>query len=126
MKLNTKAFLEQNYVKEIDREPFVAEFKHKKKTFFVFSMHVLPKSKQPERELKYFKFFPEIYAQKRLVFLGDFNLPSSHSVFNPLKSMNYLPVIENQKTSLRTKCIEGDCLASEYIIFFCVQMKLKF
>ncbi|WP_127845905.1 endonuclease/exonuclease/phosphatase family protein [Psychroflexus aestuariivivens] len=114
VKLKKKAFLEQNYVKEIDREPFVAEFEYNKQSFFVFSMHALPKSKQPEKDLKYFKFFPKIYSEERLIFLGDFNLPSSHSVFNPLKSMLYLPIMENQKTSLRTKCIQGDCLASEY------------
>ena len=46
--------------------------------------------------------------------MGDFNCPQSHTVFNPLKSSGFAPILKNQKTSLRQKCISNDCLASEY------------
>lgn len=119
VKIVGKAWLDQNFVPEIEREPFMADFKYKGKIFTIVSFHAIPKSKNPEQEIKYFKSFPSLYTGKNLIFLGDFNTPQSNSVFNPLKKMGYIPAFENQKTSLRTKCIEGDCLASEYDnIFF--------
>ena len=114
VKLLKKAWLDQNFVPEIEREPFMADFSYKNKIFTLVSFHAIPKKKQPEREIKYFKFFPELYPNKNLIFLGDFNTPQSNNVFNPLKKMNYQPAFVNQKTSLRTKCINNDCLASEY------------
>ena len=108
-----KPWLDKNYELEIDREPFCIDFKHQDSEFTIVSMHAIPKSKQPETELKYLKFLPELYHDKNLVFLGDFNTAESNSVFLPLKNMCYLPVIVGQKTSLRTKCTPN-CLASEY------------
>jgi hypothetical protein len=49
-----------------------------------------------------------------LIFCGDFNCPQSHTVFNPLKALGYNPIFIGQKTSLRQKCINNDCLASEF------------
>lgn len=122
VKIIGKAWLDQNFVPEIEREPFMADFQYKGKTFTVVSFHAIPKSKNPEQEIKYFKFFPELYPNKNLIFLGDFNTPQSNNVFNPLKEMDYEPAFENQKTSLRTKCIEADCLASKYDnIFFSLE-----
>jgi hypothetical protein len=46
--------------------------------------------------------------------LGDFNCPQSHTVFNPIKNNGFAPILVNQKTSLRQKCMNNDCLASEY------------
>ena len=46
--------------------------------------------------------------------MGDFNCPQSHSVFFPIKKIGFTSVFQNQKTSLRQKCINKDCLASEY------------
>ena len=109
-----KAFLEQNFVNEIDREPFLADFLYKGDTFTLVSFHAIPKKKQPETEIKYFKFFPGLYPEKNLIFLGDFNVPQSHTVFNPLKKMSYKPVFKGQKTTMKMKCVEEQCLASEY------------
>ena len=39
--------------------------------------------------------------------------------------MGYLPVLEGQKTTLRQKCINGDCLASEYDNFFYDRLRFK-
>lgn len=109
-----KAWLDNHYVEEIQREPYFCTFQYQKKTFTLVNFHAKTKKQQPETEIKYFKFFPELYPQLNLVFLGDFNCPQQHTVFNPLKQKGYLPVFTGQKTSLRQKCIEGDCLASEY------------
>jgi deoxyribonuclease-1-like protein len=109
-----KAWLEKKYHLEIDREPFFATFKMDKKEFTLVNFHAITKSRQPEKEIKYFKLLPAEYPGLNLVFCGDFNCPQSHSVFNPLKAMGYKPVFTNQKTSLRQECFHGDCLASEF------------
>lgn len=109
------AHLDENFKNELEREPFLMTFAGKNnKPFTLVSFHAVPKSSQPETEIKYFQFFPNLYPDNLLIFLGDFNLPQSHNVFNPLKKMGYAPSLMGQKTSLRQKCIQGDCLASEY------------
>jgi len=109
-----KAWLEKKYQQEIDREPYLATFEHNKKQFTLVNFHAITKSKQPETEIKYFKFFPENYPTLNLIFIGDFNCPQSHTVFNPLKKMGYLPVFTNQKTSLKKSCVEDNCLSNEF------------
>jgi hypothetical protein len=81
---------------------------------------------QPETEVKYFKFLPEQYAGTNIIFCGDFNLPQSHTVFNPLKKLGYLPILKGQKTSLRQDCIEHDCLASEFDNIFYNDSKVRY
>ena len=109
-----KAWLDQNYVAAIDREPYMMDFSYKGNPFTLVSFHAIPKKKQPETEIKYFKFLPGKYPGKNLIFMGDFNVPQSHTVFNPLKKTGYLPVLQNQKTTMKMQCVEEECLASEY------------
>jgi deoxyribonuclease-1-like protein len=109
-----KAALEQNYHAVIEREPYMATFEYKKEQFTVVSYHAITKKAQPETEIKYFKLLPALYPKDNLVFVGDFNCPQSHTVFQPLRQMGYASVLINQKTSLRMKCINNDCLASEF------------
>lgn len=109
-----KAWLEKKYHLEIDREPYYCTFEYKSKQFTVVNFHAITKSKQPETEIKYFKLFPEEYPGLNLIFVGDFNCPQSHSVFNPLKKIGYQSVFKNQKTSLKRECINENCLASEF------------
>ncbi len=118
VKIVGKPFLEKKFALEIDREPFICTFKCNDVVFTLVNFHAITKSKQPEREIKYFKFLPEVYPTLNLIFCGDFNCPQSHSVFNPLKKMGYKSSLVGQKTSLRQKCINNDCLASEYDNFF--------
>ncbi|MCX6238738.1 MAG: endonuclease/exonuclease/phosphatase family protein [Bacteroidia bacterium] len=108
------AWLENHYVVEIDREPYFATFRKEGKEFTVVNFHAKPKSKQPETDIKYFKFFPALYPKLNLIFCGDFNCPQSNTVFNPLKAMGFKPAFMGQKTTLRMKCIHDDCLASEF------------
>lgn len=121
-----KGYLDENFKEELEREPFIMTFMgHQKKPFTLVSFHAVPKSSQPETEIKYFRYFPELYPEKTLFFLGDFNLPQSHNVYNPLKKMGYVPSLIGQKTSLRQRCIEGDCLASEYDNIFYPRDKIQ-
>lgn len=114
IKLIGKPWLEEEYKKLIDREPYFATFSYKNNQFALVNYHAITQSKQPETEIKYFKFFPKKYNKLNLIFIGDFNCPQSHTVFNPLRKMEYLPVFTNQKTSLKSKCNENDCLSKEF------------
>jgi deoxyribonuclease-1-like protein len=111
-------WLSTQYALEINREPFFCRFKAKKKTFTIVNFHSVTKSKHPESEIKYFKYFSGFYSNDHLIFCGDFNLPKSHTVFNPLRKMGYRSVLVGQKTTLRQKCISKDCLASEFDNFY--------
>lgn len=108
------AWLDRNYTRDIEREPYLATFNFRGNEFTLVNFHAVPKRRQPEHEIKYLKYFPARYPNLCLIFLGDFNCPQSNNVFNPLKSMGYKPVLEGQKTTLRMECVLGDCLASEY------------
>lgn len=120
-----KPWLEQKYTVEIDREPFLATFKLSDKEFTLVNFHAITKNMQPETEVKYFKYFPEEYPDLNLIFCGDFNLSQSHTVFNPLKSMGYNPVLENQKTSLKQECQSNECLSSEFDNMFYYSKKIE-
>ncbi len=117
------SWLEQNFQKEIDREPYMSTFEYKGNIFTIATFHAVPKKKNPEREIKYFKLLPALYPKLNLIFMGDFNCPQSNTVFIPLKNKGYKSILTNQKTSLRQKCINNDCLASEYDNMFYDSMK---
>ena len=108
------AWLEKKYNREIEREPFMATFRKDSKQFTVACFHAITKAAKPETEIRYFEFIPSEFPSLNLIFCGDFNCPQSHFVFNSLKSMGFATAFQNQKTTLRDKCIDGDCLASEF------------
>jgi endonuclease/exonuclease/phosphatase family metal-dependent hydrolase len=120
-----RAWLEKKYHLEIDREPYFCTFQYANKQFTVASFHAITKKMQPETEIKYFKFLPEEYPTLNLIFVGDFNCPQSHTVFNPLKKMGYKSILTNQKTSLKKECKNGDCLASEFDTMFYNSTKIS-
>lgn len=120
-----KAWLEKKYAPVMEREPFLCTFESGNKQFTVVSFHAITKSKQPEREIKYFKYFPSAYHKLNLIFAGDFNCPQSHSVFDPLRKMGYSSALVNQKTSLKRSCKNGVCLASEYDNLFFSKSKIR-
>ncbi|WP_157976873.1 endonuclease/exonuclease/phosphatase family protein [Taibaiella helva] len=109
-----RPFLAAAFAAQMSREPFIAIFRAEGQVFSLVNFHALPKKKQPERELKYLKFFRDSLQLPPPVFLGDFNCPQSHTVFNPLKKQYFLPALLGQATTLKQECRDGDCLASEY------------
>jgi deoxyribonuclease-1-like protein len=113
-----KPWLEEKYSIEINREPFIATFKIQSKKITVVNFHAITKSMQPETEVKFLKYFPAEYPKLNLIFCGDFNLPQSHTVFNPLKKMGFKPALIGHKTSLKQVCINNECLSSEVDNFF--------
>lgn len=112
-----KPWLDQNFINEIEREPFFIRFSYKSKEFTLVNFHALPTKKQPETEIKFFKNYPQLYPEEYFIFLGDFNVPDSHTVFNPLKKQGYLNAFTGKKTSLKMNCntqIKQDCLSKSY------------
>ncbi len=114
LKIIGRPWLEKQFQLEIDREPYFATFDFNGKKFTLVNFHAITKSKHPETEVKYLRFLPEEYPGLKLIFVGDFNLPQSHTVFNPLKKMGYVPALLNQRTTLRQECLSDGCLASEF------------
>lgn len=126
VKIVGKPWLQKGeYALLIDREPYYATFEYNGKQFTLVNFHAITKSKQPETEVKYFKFLPDIYPKLNLIFVGDFNLPQSHTVFNPLKGKGYKPLLIDQKTSLRQTCLSDGCLASEFDNIFYQTSKIQ-
>ena len=120
-----KAWLEKKYHLEIDREPYFCTFEYENKQFTLANFHAITKNRQPETEIKFFKFLPGEYPNLNLIFVGDFNCPQSHTVFNPLRKMGYQSILKNQKTSLKKECKNGNCLASEFDNMFYNTSKIK-
>lgn len=113
-RLKGKPWLESKFHLEIDREPYLVTFIVNQKEVTLVNFHAITKSKQPEKEIKYFKLLPAQYPQLNLLFLGDFNCPQSHTVFTPLKKMGYDSALKGQKTSLKRNSKNGETLASEF------------
>lgn len=120
-----EAFLEKHYADSMEREPYFGRFLYKNKTFTIAVFHAVPKSKQPEKEIKFLKFLPELYPKDTLIFCGDFNCPQSHSVFTPLKQKNYSSALQKQKTTLKNECKQEQCLASEFDNVFYPTTKVR-
>ncbi len=108
------AWLEQKYHLQIDREPFYCTFQYQNQQLTIVNFHAITQSKQPETEIKYFKYLPASYPNLNLVFVGDFNCRQSHTVFIPLQKLGYKSAFQNQKTSLKRACRNANCLASEF------------
>lgn len=118
IKRRTAAWLDSNYRSVIEREPYMGQFIIGNRSITLVSFHAVPKAKNPAAEIKYLQYFRSCYPNQNLIFCGDFNLPASHTVFNPLKAQNFTAALVKQKTSLRQRCINGDCLASAYDNFY--------
>jgi deoxyribonuclease-1-like protein len=120
-----KAWLEKKYASAIEREPYLCTFEYHNKQFTAVSFHAITKTKQPEKEIKYFQFFPVEYPMLNLIFIGDFNCQQSHSVFMSLRKTGVTSALVNQKTSLKRSCKNGECLASEFDNMYFSKSKIR-
>lgn len=119
------AWLEKKYAFKIEREPYLCTFEYNKKQFTIATYHAITKSKQPETEIKYFKFLPKEYPSHQLIFTGDFNCPQSHSVFTGLRNTGFESALVKQKTTLKRSCKNGQCLASEFDNMYYFKSKIN-
>lgn len=119
-----KAKLDKYYDEQIEREPYIINFKYNDLSFTLLSYHALPKSKEPEKEIKFFENYSNIYSKYELFFLGDFNLPSNHLVFDILKDADFTTIMKGQKTSLKLSCVNS-CLSQPYDHIFFNKKSIK-
>lgn len=124
VKLVGKPWLDAHFETQIEREPFMGTFRYQKQDFTLVNFHAITKKMQPETEVKYFRNYPALYPKTPLVFVGDFNCPQTHSVFNPLKNMGFSPVFIGTKTTLKMAC-KGGCTASEFDNMFYPSAQIK-
>ena len=78
----------------INREPFMASFKYKKKEIIVRQVHLVPTNKNPQQEVQ------DLYCYKDGIICGDFNLTCSHLIFIPLQKYFNMPFCD-KGTSLK-------------------------
>ena len=107
VKMMGRPWLEKDLVEEVFREPFMGRFALGGETLLVLNYHSRRFDEQPEREVKHFKYLPAKYPDDILLIAGDFNMPQTHTVFNPLKKMGYKPLLVDRPTTLKTKCEAG-------------------
>lgn len=108
-----RAYLDKELEHKCYREPFVAEFKAKKgsEAFFVINFHARKYNDRPEREIKHFIKYPERLESDKILIVGDFNLDESHTVWNPFYKIGFKSALQNQRTTLKVKCNNGEYLS---------------
>jgi endonuclease/exonuclease/phosphatase family metal-dependent hydrolase len=118
LRLMGRAWLEASLADSLDREPYLARFEHRQsgRTLLVASLHAVPTSKNPEREIALLDRLHWQYETDHVVLVGDFNLDEDDAAFNELRGLGYASVLDDQPTSLRRKRREGPNghLANEY------------
>ncbi len=124
VKIVRKPWLDKHFRSQIEREPFFGTFRYNGKDFTLVNFHAITKRLQPETEIKHFKFYSEKYPNHNLIFMGDFNCPQNHTVFNPIKKMGFEPAFVRIKTTLKMKCKNG-CTASEFDNIFYKKSSVK-
>ncbi len=118
LRLMGQAWLEASLADSMDREPYLARFKHRTSghTLLVASLHAVPTSKDPGHEIALLDRLDWQYETDHVVLVGDFNLDEDDSAFDDLRGLGYASVLDDQPTSLRRKRRDGPegHLANEY------------
>lgn len=118
VRLVGQARLASSLAGPIDREPYLARFEHRKteQRLLVTSLHAVPSSKNPAREVALLDRLHKRYEADHVVLLGDFNLDEDDAAFNDLRRLGYRAVLHDQPTSLGRTRDPGPNghLASEY------------
>ena len=103
----------REYDATVDREPYLASFLWDGKPFRVVNLHTRPHDHEPEREIASLRKLMDDYADAPLFFVGDFNVPTRHTVFNPWLKRGWQQATHS-KTTLRTKLgPDGDAYAHD-------------
>jgi endonuclease/exonuclease/phosphatase family metal-dependent hydrolase len=118
VRLVGQAWLEGSLADPIDREPYLARFEHRRtgQRVLVASLHAVPTSKDPAREVALLDRLHRRYDADHVLLLGDFNLDEDDPAFDGLRRVGYRAVLDDQPTSLRRKPDPGPDghLANEY------------
>lgn len=85
--------LDKSLEDSLDREPFMACFEVNKKNFVIRQVHLVPTSKNPQKEVAMLRYTDGIIC-------GDFNLTCNHLIFTKLKTIFQSPLC-GKGTSLK-------------------------
>ena len=110
------AWLDKKTSHIIDREPFLARFRIKGKTFTIANYHSRPYTQNPEAEIACFYDYPGRFSYP-IIIAGDFNADTANPVFIPLYKMGFVPNMRQQKTTLKRKCDKNDNYKNHAIDF---------
>jgi endonuclease/exonuclease/phosphatase family metal-dependent hydrolase len=129
LRLIGQAWLESSLADPIDREPYLARFEHRQtgRRLLVASLHAVPTSKNPAREIALLDRLHRRYEADHVLLLGDFNLDEDDAAFDGLRRAGYRAVLNDQPTSLRRTRHPGPNghLASEYDNIFVESAPLR-
>lgn len=108
-----RAYLDKELEEVCYREPFIAAFKKKGDSvaFYVVNYHSRKYNDRPEEEIIHFIDYPKRLDSDRILVAGDFNLSEKHPVWKPLYRKGFKSAFQNQRTTLKTKCKNGDYLS---------------
>ena len=108
-----RAYLDKELEDLCYREPFIAKFKAKGKTepFYVVNYHSRKYNDRPEEEIIHFIEYRERLNSNRILIAGDFNLSETHAVWKPFYRRGFRNALQNQRTTLKMKCKNGDYLS---------------
>ncbi len=116
------AWLDEKLSRKIDREPFLAKFQLKGKSFIIANYHSKPHKDHPEEEIKLFYDYPSRFSYP-LIIAGDFNTNSTDAVFNPLYDNGFTSNLINEKTTLKRQCNAQNIYKNHAIDFILYQKK---
>ncbi|WP_310991018.1 endonuclease/exonuclease/phosphatase family protein [Aequorivita marina] len=108
-----RAYLDSDLEKLCYREPFIAAFKKKGKSepFYVVNYHSRKYNDRPEEEIIHFLNYRERLESNRILIAGDFNLSEKHAVWEPFYRRGFKSALQNQRTTLKRKCKNGEYLS---------------
>ncbi len=108
-----RAYLDKDLEDLCFREPFIASFKAKgiSEPFYVVNYHSRKYNDNPEEEIIHFIDYPERFDSNRILIAGDFNLNEKHPVWKPFYRKGFINAIDNERTTLKMQCNNGDYLS---------------
>lgn len=108
-----RAYLDKELQEIAYREPFIGTFKLKDENtpFYVLNYHARKYYDQPEEEIAHFIDYPKRLNSNRVLIAGDFNLDETHKVWKPFYRNGFKSALQNQRTTLKVKCKNGNYLS---------------
>lgn len=104
VKLIGKPWLENSLIGKVNRPPYLARFKIGEHETIILNFHSRRFDEKPEEEIAHLSEIVKNYSPTSLIIAGDFNMPENNTAFDELKKQGYVPVLQNQPTTLKRSC----------------------
>jgi len=115
---------------QVEREPYQATFRTEQNELItIVNYHACThKNDYPERaEIQYISQWLMTQKFENIIWAGDMNLKISDQAFDYILSAGYQAVLHGEKTSLKTKCVEGVYLsrAEDNVLYKLNTLKIR-